>query len=68
MPALPLVRTCLVQVDKRMLRSVLEDGAWAARMTPEDRRALSPLGHARIDPYGRFEIDLACRVDFTAAA
>ena len=66
--ALHLVQNCLVYVNTRMLQSVLSDGAWAARMTPEDHRALSPLGHAHINPYGRFEIDLGSRVDFAVAA
>lgn len=68
MLALHLVQNCLVYVNTRMLQSVLGDGAWAARMTREDHRALSPLGHAHINPYGRFEIDLGSRVDFAAAA
>ena len=68
MLALHLVQNCLVYVNTRMLQSVLGDGAWAARMTREDHRALSPLGHAHINPYGRFEIDLGSRLDFAAAA
>ena len=68
MLSLHLVQNCLVYVNTRMLQSVLGDGAWAARMTPEDHRALSPLGHAHINPYGRFEIDLGSRLDFAAAA
>ena len=68
MLALHLVRNCLVFVTTRMLQSVLGGGAWAARMTPEDHRALSPLGHAHIDPHGRFEIELGSRIDFAAAA
>ena len=68
MLALHLVQNCLVYVNTRMLQSVLGDGAWAARMTPEDHQALSPLGHAHINPYGRFEIDLGSRLVFAAAA
>jgi len=68
MLSLHLLQNCLVYVNTRMLQSVLGDGAWAARMTAEDHRALTPLGHAHINPYGRFEVDLARRIDFAAAA
>ena len=68
MLALHLLQNCLVYVNTRMLQSVLTEPAWAARMTVDDHRALSPLGHAHINPYGRFEIDLGSRIDFAAAA
>ncbi len=66
--ALHLLQNCLVYVNTRMLQSVLGDPAWAARMTPEDHRGLSPLGYANVNPYGRFEIDLAKRIDFDQRA
>jgi TnpA family transposase len=66
--SLHLLQNCLVYVNTRMLQSVLAEPTWAARMTPEDHRALSPLGHAHINPYGRFEIDLGSRIDFATAA
>nr|WP_245420013.1 transposase [Phyllobacterium salinisoli] len=55
---LHLLQNCLVYVNTRMLQSVLGDPAWAARMTPEDHRGLTPLRYAHVNPYGRFEIDL----------
>lgn len=66
--SLHLLQNCLVYVNTRMLQSVLAEPTWAVRMTPEDHRALSPLGHAQINPYGRFEIDLGSRIDFATAA
>ena len=66
--ALHLLQNCLVYVNTRMLQSVLAEPTWAARMTAEDHRALSPLGHAHINPYGRFEVDLESRLNFAAAA
>jgi hypothetical protein len=62
--ALHLLQNCLIYVNTRMLQSVLSDPAWAARMTPEDHRGLTPLGYAHINPYGRSEIDLDRRLDF----
>ena len=66
--ALHLLQTCLVYVNTRMLQSVLVGPTWATRMTADDHRALSPLGHAHINPYGRFEIDLGSRIDLAPAA
>jgi len=62
--ALHLLQNCLVYVNTRMLQSVLGDPGWAARMTPEDHRGLTPLSYAHVNPYGRFEIDLNRRIDF----
>ena len=42
---------------------VLEDPAWAERLTHEDRRALNPLFWAHINPYGRFDLDMDKRLD-----
>jgi hypothetical protein len=66
--ALHLLKNCPVYVNTRMLQSVLTEPTWAARMTADDHRALSPLGHAHINPYGRFEIDLGSRIGFAVAA
>ena len=35
---------------------------WAKRLTPEDKRALTPLIHAHINPYGLFPLDLYKRL------
>src|SRR3569833_3090569 len=40
---------------------------WAERLTPEDRRGLSPLFWTHINPYGRFYLDMNTRLDLTAA-
>ncbi|GAA2678379.1 hypothetical protein GCM10010412_061490 [Nonomuraea recticatena] len=34
--------------------AVLRDPQWAGKLTEEDRRALSPLFWAHVNPYGRF--------------
>ena len=66
--ALHLLQNCLVYVNTRMLQSVLGNPAWAARMTPEDHRGLTPLSYAHVNPYGRFEVDLERRIDFDMKA
>lgn len=66
--ALQLLQNCLVYVNTRMLQSILIEPDWALRMTPADRRALSPLGYANVNPYGRIEVDLAKRIHFMSAA
>jgi len=35
-------------------------------MTDEDRRALSPLFWAHLNPYGRFVLDMDTRLDLAA--
>lgn len=35
---------------------------WTDRLTAEDKRALTPLLHAHINPYGLFPLDLTQRL------
>lgn len=62
--ALHLLQNCLVYVNTLMLQRVLTEPAWAKRMTDEDHRGLTPVIHAHINPYGRFDPDLSRRIDF----
>ena len=39
-------------------RAIERDGLWE-RLNADDRRALTPLFHGHINPYGQFAIDLA---------
>jgi hypothetical protein len=41
-----------------LLQAVLHDPAWAAKFTEDDRRGLSPLFRAHVNPYGRFTLDM----------
>ena len=47
-----------------MMQSVLSEPQWAARLTPEDYRGLTPLIYGHVNPYGRFDLDLDRRIDF----
>ena len=62
--ALTLVQNCLVYVNTRIFQSVLSDPKWAAKMTTEDHRGITPLIYAHVNPYGRFEVDMNKRMDF----
>ena len=50
------------------VQSVLGDPGWAARLSSDDFRVLSPLIYTYINPYGGFEVDLARRIDFERKA
>jgi hypothetical protein len=49
-------------VNTLMIQKVLGDPAWMRRLTGEDFRALTPLIHAHVNPYGRFELDMETRL------
>lgn len=60
--SLHLLQICLVYVNTLMIQDVLADSAWHDRMAEEDFRALTPLIHAHVNPYGRFELDMETRL------
>ena len=52
----------------RRVLSIPGDPGWAARLSSDDLRVLSPLIYTHINPYGRFEVDLDRRIDFERKA
>ncbi len=48
-----------------IIQELLSDPAWANKLTSEDKRALTPLIHAHINPYGLFPLDLYKRLVIT---
>jgi TnpA family transposase len=50
MLALHLLQSALVHVNTLLVQDVLADARWAGRLTPEDRRALTPLFWSHINP------------------
>ena len=58
----------MVYVNTRMVQSVLSSSDWAARLSAEDYRGLTPLIYLHINPYGRFDLDLDKRIDFEKIA
>ncbi|HET9080782.1 MAG TPA: Tn3 family transposase [Trebonia sp.] len=67
MLTLHLLQSSLVFINTQLLQAVLRDPAWAAKLTEEDRRGLSPLFWSHVNPYGRFRLDMDRRLDLTAA-
>ena len=56
--SLQLLQNCLMLVNTILVERTLEKyGLWE-RLNEEDRRALTPLFHTHINPYGLFELDL----------
>ena len=62
MLSLHLLQVSLVYINTLMIQSVLSDPGWADRLTVEDRRALTPLLWAHINPYGLFRLDMNARL------
>ncbi len=59
---LHLLQVCMVYINTLIIQEILSDPAWADKLTPEDKRALTPLIHAHINPYGLFPLDLYKRL------
>ncbi|OGT46628.1 MAG: hypothetical protein A3E82_09785 [Gammaproteobacteria bacterium RIFCSPHIGHO2_12_FULL_38_11] len=45
-----------------MIQKVLSEPKWQDRLTPEDKRALTPLLHSHINPYGLVSLDMNARL------
>lgn len=59
---LHLLQVCMVYINTLIIQEVLSDPKWMSKLTPEDKRALTPLIHAHINPYGLFPLDLDQRL------
>ena len=59
---LHLLQVCMVYMNTILIQTALSDPKWASIFTPEDWRALSPLFHAHINPYGALSIDMSTRI------
>ncbi len=65
MVALPLSgQNAMVYVNTLMLQHVLSEPRWRERLTAEDKRGLTPLLFAHVNPYGRFDLDMTTRLPF----
>jgi TnpA family transposase len=57
--SLQLLQNCLMLINTLLLERTIErEGLWE-RLSTEDLRALTPLFHGHINPYGQFALDLA---------
>ncbi len=66
MLAMHLLQICLVYINTLFIQEVLADPAWRERMTVDDWRGLTPLIYHHVNPYGRFELDMATRLALAA--
>ena len=58
MLSLHLLQNCLTLINTILMQQTIEQHDFEARLTLEDRRALTPLFHGHINPYGLFELNL----------
>ncbi len=68
MLSLHLLQISLVYMNALMIQQVLAQPAWLGRLTPADRRALTPLKWLHINPYGTFLLDMQQRLRFDLVA
>ena len=61
--SLHLLQVSLVYINTLMIQQVLKEPEWLDRMTARDMRALSPLPHSHINPYGVFNLDMDERLE-----
>jgi len=58
----------LVHVNTLPVQEVLDDPAWAGRLTDDDRRALTALFWTHVNPYGTFDLDMNTHFDLVTSA
>ena len=63
MLCLHIVQLSCLYINTLMLQQVITESNWLNRMTIEDKRAISPLIYAHINPYGHFSLDMNKRLD-----
>ena len=66
MLCLRILQAALVYVNTLMVQDVLADEMWAHRLTAEDKRGLTPLFWAHVDPYGEVRLDMDRRLALNA--
>ena len=62
MLCLHLLQLSMTYINTLMLQQVIKESDWLPKMTIEDKRAITPLLHEHINPYGLFIIDLNSRL------
>ena len=59
---LHLLQVCMVYMNTILIQTALSDPKWMLILKTEDRRALSPLFHGHINPYGFLSLDMNTRL------
>jgi TnpA family transposase len=62
MLCLHLLQLSMTYINTLMLQQVIKGSDWLSKMTLEDKRAITPLLHEHINPYGTFILDLEKRL------
>lgn len=60
---LHLLQVCMVYINTILIQTVLSDPKWMPILKTEDMRALSPLFHGHINPYGFLSLDMNTRLN-----
>lgn len=61
--ALHLLQNSMVYVNTQMFQTVLSGPGQKEALTSEDFRALTPLIHAHVNPFGRYVLDMNSRIE-----
>lgn len=59
---LHLLQVCMVYINTLIVQQALSEQGWENRLTDEDKRALIPLLHSHINPYGLSPLNLEERL------
>lgn len=62
MLCLQLLQLSMVYINTLMLQQVIKESSWLDRMALEDKRAITPLLHEHLNPYGIFLLNLDTRL------
>ena len=57
MLSLHLLQNCLILINTLLLERTIDQHNMLENLSPEDMRALTPLFHGHVNPYGIFELD-----------
>ncbi|CAO4847615.1 MAG: Tn3 family transposase ISNpu13 [Holosporales bacterium] len=60
---LHLLQVCMVYINTILIQTTLSDPKWKSILKPDDMRALSPLFHGHINPYGLLSLDMLSRLN-----
>ena len=60
---LHLLQVCMCYINTILVQNVLSNPKWFSVLTKEDLRALSPLFHAHINPYGLVALNMNRRIN-----
>ena len=65
---LHLLQVSMVYINTLIIQEILSEPGWKNKLTSEDKRALTPLIHSHINPYGLFPLDLSTRLEIERRA